>query len=161
MKMLSRAILMSLAALMIAGTIAYASGGQSVSPPGGTAAGRVSALGATDPSDLKGRCDEAEHANDARCNGVHVSDDNERAEGRNDDRGGINEQEGADDSGNHSASTVTSDNGAEHASEMERGDDSGHSREMEAADDSSQHSDNSGPGSHDHGLSGRDHPEDD
>jgi hypothetical protein len=161
MKMLSRAILVALAAVMIAGTIAYASGGHSVSPSGGTSASRISASGATDATDVKGSCDEAVHANDARCSGLQVSEENQRAEDRNDDQGGINEQEGPDDSGNHSPSTVTSDDNAEHGSEMEPGDDSGRFGGIEAGDDSGHHSGNSGRGSHDHGLSGRDHREDD
>ena len=144
MKMLSRAILVALAAVMIAGTIAYASGGHSFSPSTGTAASRVSP-GAKSAADVKGPCDEAEHAADARCNGVQASEDN-RAEDRNDDRGGINEQDGPDDSGNHSLSTVHSDDSSEHRTELEAQDNSGRSGKVEAADDTSHHSGNSGPG---------------
>jgi hypothetical protein len=161
MKILSRAILVALAAVMIAGTIAYASAGHSFSPSTGTAASRVSASGAKSAADVKGPCEEAEHAEDARCNGVQLPEDNQRAEDRNDDRGGINDQEGPDESGNHSLSTVNSDDSSEHGTELEVQDDSGRSGKVEAADDTSHHSGNSGPGSHDHGLSGRDHQEDD
>jgi hypothetical protein len=161
MKMLSRAILVALAAVMIAGTIAYASGGHSFSPSTGTDASRVSASGAKSGADVKGPCEEAEHADDPRCKGVQVSEDNQRADDRNDDRGGINGHEGADDSENHSLSTVTSDDSSEHGTQLEAGDHSGRSREAEAGDDSSHHSGNSGPRSQDDGPSGRDHHQDD
>jgi hypothetical protein len=149
-----------LAAVMIAGTIAYASGGQSVSRSQEAAANRASA-GPRTAADVKGPCDEAEHANDARCNGIQVAENNRRDRDRNDDRDGLHEQEGPDDSGHHSASTVGSDNSSEHAPEMETGDDSGRAGEVEGRDDSSHHSGDSGRQSQTHGSSGRDHPEDD
>jgi hypothetical protein len=102
MKVLSKAILAALVAVMIGGTIAYASGGHSVSPsPGMTTS--VSPSGRT--MDVQGPCDQAEHGNTAGCNGVQVREDNRRAEDRNDDRDQIQEQEGPDDSGHHSVNS--------------------------------------------------------
>ncbi|MEA2508537.1 MAG: hypothetical protein QOG21_619 [Actinomycetota bacterium] len=104
MKMLSKAILAALVAVMIGGTIAYASGGHSVSPSPAMTAKSVSPSPGM-AKDVQGLCDEAEHAGDARCNGVQAQEDNRRAEDRNDDRNGIQEQEGPDDSGHHSSNS--------------------------------------------------------
>ncbi|MFL5737738.1 MAG: hypothetical protein ACJ76P_10405 [Actinomycetota bacterium] len=71
--------------------------------------------------DAKGPCDEAEHANDARCDGAQGAEDRPSADGRNDDKAGANEAE------------LTDDRGA--ASEAERGDDNGGANEAEPKDD--------------------------
>jgi hypothetical protein len=156
MKLLGKAILAALVAVVIGGTIALASGGVSNSPSPSTTATSTSVTSSpTTREDVKGPCDEAEHANEARCDGAQVPGDNNGVEDRNDDRNGIHEQERPDDSGHHS--TVGSDDNRGRSGEMEAGDDSG--RSDNSGDDSGR-SDNSGHGSDD-GSSGRNHPEDD
>ncbi|HEX3325388.1 MAG TPA: hypothetical protein VHV50_00180 [Actinomycetota bacterium] len=150
MRMLSKAILAALVAVMIGGTIALASGGTGVTPSPSTMASSERAVPSTTAADVKGPCDEAEHANDARCDGAQVPED------RNDDNGGVHEQEGPDDSGHHSSTEISTGNSGPRGGEIEAGDDSGHSTEMEAGDDSGRGSDNSGH----HRGSGRNHSED-
>jgi hypothetical protein len=153
--LLSRAILAAMVAVMVGGTVALASGGVDVLPSSSQAA-----------TDVKGPCDEAEHANDARCNGAQVPEDrNEAPEQRGaedkDHSAGSShsgEMEPGDDDGGAAELESGDDNGG--AAELESGDDSGSSSEMESGDDSGPPS-NSGHGSNDHGTSGRDHPEDD
>ena len=174
MKVFSRAILAALVAVMIGGTIALASGGGAVPSPSSTAV------------DVKGPCDEAEHANDARCDGIQIPEDRNSVQpgGDDDDSGQTLETETGDDSGHSGEMEVGDDSGrsgemeadddSHRSGETEAGDDSGHSNEMELDHDSGHSgSDNSGPGSDDSGHSsfgsghsgsddsGRDHPEDD
>jgi hypothetical protein len=155
MRMLSKAILAALVAVMIGGTIALASGGTGIIPsPSTTAGNSVRTVPSTTAIDVKGSCDEAEHANDATCDQAQVRED------RNDDNGAVPDQEGPDDSGHHSgsdsATEISTDNAGPRGGEIEAGDDSGHSTELEAGDDSGHGSDNLGH----HEGSERDHSKD-
>jgi hypothetical protein len=91
--------------------------------------------------DVKGPCDEAEHANDARCDGAQVPEDRAGVHDRNDDNGGVTE--GNDDGPNHDAND---DNGGLAEGNDDRpnhdaNDDNGGERNDSGS------SDNSGPGS--------------
>src|SRR4051812_14380712 len=88
------------------------------------------AVGGNDPAtkpttsvDVKGPCDEAEHANDARCDGAQVPEDRQGAQDRNDDKGAVNEAEPNDDNGGANEAEPNDDNGG--ANEAEPNDDNG------------------------------------
>jgi hypothetical protein len=153
MKVLSKAILAALVAVMIGGTIALASAGSAVATSSRTA------------DQVKGPCDEAEHANDARCDGIQVPEDRNsvHAGGGADDRGQTHERETGDNSGRSGEMEARDNSGR---SEIEAGDDSGRSGEAEVGDESGHFgSANSGHTASDSGHgsdnSGRDHSEDD
>src|SRR3954454_5672434 len=85
--------------------------------------------------DVKGPCDEAEHANDARCDGAQVPEDRNGVLDRNDDKGaqaeagddngGVNQ--GNDDGANHDANDDNggvnqgNDDGANHDANDDNG----------------------------------------
>jgi hypothetical protein len=122
MRVFRRAVLAAIVAVMIGGTVALASGGVNITPSSPKAA-----------ATLKGPCDEAEHANDPKCNGVQVAED----------RSQTREHEGAEDMDSRS-------------NEVEAQDDSGRSTEVEAGEDNG----GSGHSDPDHEGSGRNHSED-
>ena len=74
--------------------------------------------------DVKGPCDEAEHANDPRCDGAEAPEDRVGAHDRKDDHGGLNEAEHGDDKGGLDQRT---DDGANHDANDDHGGESGNS----------------------------------
>ena len=85
------------------GVVALAQGSSAPTPSTAT-----TTTGPTGGDDVKGNCDEAEHANDPECLGViPVPEDNHE----NDDQGDVNdddqgENEGNDDQGENEATTT-------------------------------------------------------
>ena len=112
--------------------------------------------------DVKGPCDELEHATDPRCDGVLVPEDNEA-----DDPVGDNDNGQADDQNddNGQADDQNDDNGQDDQGEVEdQDDDQGEDvdDQGENQDDNSGPSANSGPGSsHDDGDDISGHSDDD
>jgi hypothetical protein len=112
------------------------------------------AVGSSDPIDISGPCDEAEHANDPRCSGV-VGGRAERDDGAGQDvlgdiSGPCDEAEHANDPRCTGTDPVEGDNsgpGDGGNGENADGDSSGPGDGDDADDDTSGPSDNSGPGS--------------
>ena len=104
------------------GVVALAQGGSVPTPA--TATTTTSPTGG---DDVKGNCDEAEHANDPECVGVNpVPEDNDQGDVNDDDQG---ENEGNDDQGEN---------------DDDQGEDQG---DDDQGDNSGPGSENSGPGS--------------
>ena len=108
--------------------------------------------------DVKGNCDEAEHANDPGCQGVTVSEDN-GANDDNDDQGeneDVNDDHGDDQ--DEQGEDVNDDNGDD-VNDDEQGEDEGNddqSHDSGSSENSGSGSTNSGPGSDDSGHGGGD-----
>ena len=108
------------------GVVALAQGSSAPTPSTAT-----TTTGPTGGDDVKGNCDEAEHANDPGCVGVNpVPEDNHE----NDDQGDVNDDDQGENEGNDDQGVNDDDQG-----ENEGNDDQG--------DNSGPGSENSGPGS--------------
>ena len=107
------------------GVVALAQGSSAPTPSTST----TTSPAATGGEDVKGNCDEAEHANDPECVGV-----NPVVEDQNDDQGDVND----DDQGENE------DNDDQGENDENQGDDQG---DDDQGDNSGPGSENSGPGS--------------
>jgi hypothetical protein len=126
------------------GVVALAQGGNAPTPSTATT---------TSGDEVKGNCDEAEHANDPECLGVNpvLEDDHE-----NDDQGDVNdddqgENEGNDDQGekeNDDQGDVNDDDQGENEDNDDQGENEDDQGEDQGDDDQG---DNSGPGSENSG----------
>src|SRR5215211_7129568 len=116
------------------GVVAVAQGSSAPTPPTST----TTSPAPTSAEDVKGNCDEAEHANDPECVGVNLVPEDDHG---NDDQGGVNN----DDQGENE------DNDDQGENDDDQGEDQG---DDDQGDDSGPGSENSGPGSEDSG-SGR------
>jgi hypothetical protein len=138
----NKIILLALMVLAVgAGAAFAATRGPDSSSPAGITTGTTT--GTSSVADVKGPCDEAEHANDPRCAGTQVPEDNDAAE--NEDANDDNGQAG-DDGPNHDLNDdngQADDDGPDHDAAGDRDDENfGPS----ADDDDSGPSDSSGPG---------------
>jgi hypothetical protein len=108
------------------GVVALAQGSSAPTPSTST-----TTTGPTGGDDVKGNCDEAEHANDPECVGVNpVPEDNHEK----DDQGDVNDDDQGENEGNDDQSENDDDQGED------QGDD-------DQGDNSGPGSENSGPGS--------------
>jgi hypothetical protein len=149
MSTLTKTLLATLA-ITLAGGAAFvmASPGDKSSSPAAPAAATV---------DVKGPCDEAEHANDPRCTGPQVPEDNaNHVEHHHANR--VDDNPGHDVNDDNGANDVNDDNPGEVEHHGNRGpgsQNSGPGNTEDRGDDNGVN-DNSGPGSDDSGHSGSD-----
>ena len=121
------------------GVVALAQGSSAPTPSTST-----TTTGPTGGDDVKGNCDEAEHANDPECVGVNpVPEDNDQGDVNDDDQG---ENEGNDDQGDVNDDDQGENEGNDDQSENDddQGEDQG---DDDQGDNSGPGSENSGPGS--------------
>jgi hypothetical protein len=101
---------------------------------------------ARENEDVRGPCDEAEHANDPRCTGQSTAPQQGDDNGVADDNRVDNSGPGSQNSGPGSVNSGRDDNGDDDRGEVEVGDDHGGHGEVEAGDDRGGHSGSGGGG---------------
>ena len=136
------------------GVVALAQGSSAPTPSTAT-----TTTGPSGGDDVKGNCDEAEHANDPECLGVipvpednHENGDqgdvNDDDQGENENNDDLGENEGNDDQGedmNDDHGDVNDDDQGENENNDDQGENDGNDDQGEDMNDD--HGDNSGPGS--------------
>jgi len=121
------------------GVVALAQGSSAPTPSTST----TTSPAATGGEDVKGNCDEAEHANDPECVGV-----NPVVEDQNDDQGDVNDDDQGENEDNDDQGDVNDDDQGENEDNDDQGENDENQGDDQGDDDQG---DNSGPGSENSG----------
>ena len=138
------------------GVVALAQGSSAPTPSTST----TTSPAATGGEDVKGNCDETEHANDPECVGVNpvvedqnddqgdVNDDDQGENEDNDDQGDVNDDDQGENEDNDDQGDVNDDDQGENEDNDDQGENDDNQGDDQGDDDQG---DNSGPGSENSG----------